>query len=157
MKPSAVPLHRLLLGSLLLLAVPYAAHAEAHTCALLQPADLTPLLAKPGAGKANGPGCTWSGAGGKKLIVSWTRPAVADLPRALAEARKESAEDPGDKVTDETGIGEKAFSVRSSFGVALIALKGGRLINFMFMAGAPGTEKDLAAMRQVARKAVAAF
>ena len=55
------------------------------------------------------------------------------------------------------GIGDKAFSVQTSFGVALIAQKSGRLLNMMFMAGAPGTEKDLAAMRQVAKKAVAAF
>ena len=76
---------------------------------------------------------------------------------AYAGARKNMAMDPSAKVTDEKGIGEKAFSVQTSFGVSLVALKGGRVLNLMFMAGAPGTEKDVAAMRSVARKAVAAF
>jgi flagellar basal body P-ring protein FlgI len=46
--------------------------------------------------------------------------------------------------------------VVSSLGPAK-SLKGGRLLNLMFMAGAPGTEQDVAGMRAVARKALAAF
>jgi len=157
MKPPA-SLRRLLLGSLLLLALPHAVRAEAHACTLLQPADLVPLLGKPVAGKANAGACEWSvGGGPKKLIIARMKKTGADAEMAYAGARKNMAMDPSAKVTDEKGIGDKAFSVQTSFGVSLVALKGGRVLNLMFMAGAPGTEKDVAAMRSVARKAVAAF
>jgi hypothetical protein len=141
-----------------LLALPHAALAEAHACTLLQPAEVTPLFGKPVAGKPNAGACAWSLEGGpKKLTIARLKKTGPDAEMAYAGARKNAGADPADKVTDEKGIGDKAFSVQTSFGVALIALKGGRVINLMFMAGAPGTEKDVAAMRQVAKKAVAAF
>lgn len=146
----------LLLGALL--ALPLTALAEAHACTLLQPADLTPLLGKPVAGKPNAGACAWSVDGSpRKLTIARLKKSGPDAEMAYAGARKNGGADPADKVTDEKGIGDKAFSVQTSFGVALIALKGGRVINLMFMAGAPGTEKDVAALRQVAKKAVAAF
>jgi hypothetical protein len=157
MKPPA-SLHRLLLGSLLLLALPHAARAEAHACALLKPADTVPLFGKPVAGKSNGGACEWSvGGGPKKLVVAAMKKTGADAEMAYAGARKNMAMDPSAKVVDEKGIGDKAFSLQTSFGVSIMALKGGRVLNLMFMAGAPGTEQDVAAMRSVARKAVAAF
>jgi hypothetical protein len=158
MKPPATPLRRLLLGSLLLLALPLAAMAEPHACALLQPAEVAPLFGKPVTGKANGGACAWSPAGGpKKLIVSSMKGTGADAEMAYDGARKNMGMGGSAKVTDEKGIGDKAFSVQASFGVSLMAMKGGRLLNMMFMAGAAGTEKDVAAMRLVAKKAVAAF
>jgi len=156
MKPAA-SLRRLLLSSLLL-ALPHAARAEPHACTLLQPADVVPLFGKPVAGKANGGACEWSVAGGpKKLVVARMKKTGADAEMAYAGARKNMAMDTSAKVVDEAGIGDKAFSLQTSFGVSLMSLKGGRVLNLMFMAGAPGTEKDVAAMRSVARKALAAF
>jgi hypothetical protein len=150
-------LRRLLL-SLLLLALPGSARAEAHACTLLQPADVVPLFGKPVAGKANAGACEWSvGSGPKKLVVARMKKTGADAEMAYAGARKNMAMDPAAKVTDEKGIGDKAFSLQTSFGVSLMALKGGRVLNLMFMAGAPGTEKDVAAMRLVGKKALAAF
>ncbi len=158
MKPSASSLRLLLVGHLLLLALPRAALAEAHACTLLQPADVTPLFARPVVGKANGGACAWSVEGSpRKLIIARMKGTGASAEMAYAGARKNVGMDPTAKVTDEQGIGDKAFSVQTSYGVSLIASKGGRLLNMMFMANAPGTEKDVAAMRQVARKAVAAL
>jgi len=158
MKPSASSLRRRLFASLLLLAIPITALAEVHACTLLQPADVVPLFAKPVTGKANGGACAWSVEGSpRKLIIARMKGTGPAAEQAYAGARRNTGMDPTAKVTDEKGIGDKAFSVQTSFGVSLIASKGGRLLNLMFMAGAPGTEKDVAAMRQVAKKAVAAL
>jgi hypothetical protein len=92
----------------------------------------------------------------KKLVVARMKRTGADAELAYAGARKNAGADPSEKVTDEKGIGDKAFSVQTSFGVSLVFQKGGRLLNMMFMASAPGTEKDVAAMRQVGKKAAAA-
>jgi hypothetical protein len=58
-------------------------------------------------------------------------------------------------VTEEQGIGLRAFTVRSPVGVALVTLQGGQLLNLMFNTGKPGTAQDAAALKQVAKKALA--
>jgi hypothetical protein len=156
MKPPAPTLCRLVLGSTLLLSAPRAAWAEVQACTLLQPADLIPLLGKPVAGKASGAACSWN-AGGKKLVVSSMALPGGVAPGAYADSRKQLADDPEYKVTDEKGIGEQAFLVRSSGLVGLTARKDSRLLKVMFMTGTPESDKDVAALRQVARKVVAAY
>jgi hypothetical protein len=156
MKPPAPTLCRLVLGSVLLLAAPGAAWAEVQACTLLQPADLVPLLGKPVAGKPSGAACSWN-AGGKKLVVSAMKLPGGAAPGAYAESRKQLAEDPDFKITDENGIGERAFTGRSSGLVGLTALKGSRLLKVMFTTGGSESDKEIAALRQVARKVVAAY
>jgi hypothetical protein len=156
MKLPAPPLFRLVLSSVILLAAPRAAWAEVQACTLLQPADLVPLLGKPVAGKPSGTACAWN-AGGKKLVVSSMTLPGGVAPGAFAESRKELAEDPDFKITDEKGIGERAFTGRSSGLVGLTALKGSRLLKVMFTTGGPESDNDVAALRQVARKVVSAY
>jgi transcriptional regulator of nitric oxide reductase len=137
-----------------LLALPLTARAEPHTCALLKPADLAPLLGAATAGEPSGTACNWS-AGSKQLTIARLKPPGGDLSGSFTEARKSAAEDPEFKVSDEKGIGLRAFTVRSPVGVALVALQGGQLLNLMFNTGKPGTVQDAAALKQVAKKALA--
>jgi hypothetical protein len=152
--PLPSPSARFTLALAALLALPLSARAEPHTCALLKPADLVPLLGKPVTGEPNGTACSWS-AGGRQLIVARLKPPGGDLSGSFAEARKAAAEDPEFKVTEEQGVGLRAFSVRSPVGVALVALQGGQLLNLMLNTGKPGTPQDAAALKQVAKKALA--
>jgi hypothetical protein len=63
----------------------------------------------------------------------------------------------GAKVSDETGIGDRAFSGEVSFGAIFVVLKQGRLLQLQYWTGSQGTSQDVAALRSVAQKAVAAF
>jgi hypothetical protein len=83
-----------------------------------------------------------------------TGPAAHD---AYAAARAAAGKDAKATVSDEAGLGDRAFAARTRFGVALFMLKGGRLLQLQYWSGGPGTAKDLAALRPVAVKAVAAF
>jgi hypothetical protein len=61
------------------------------------------------------------------------------------------------KVTDEAGLGDKAFAVMGSGGVVLMIIKQGHLLQLQYMTGTAGTAKDLDALRSVAKKAIAAY
>lgn len=63
---------------------------------------------------------------------------------SYAGARQAAAKNGARSVTDLPGIGDKAFSVLESFGVAVIVLKGGRLLQLQYWGGATGTPADLA-------------
>jgi hypothetical protein len=75
----------------------------------------------------------------------------------FAAARKSAARNGAVTVTDEPGLGDKAFASLESFGVALMMLKQGRLLQLQYWTGAAGTAKDLDALRPVAKKAITAF
>jgi hypothetical protein len=133
------------------------AHAQTDGCAVLKLADAAALLGNGTTAKAAGAGCTWTSADGKrKLIVN--RPGGAGLPGALmfagsrTEAGKGSA-----KVSDEAGIGDRAFAVLETFGVVLTILKQDRLLQIQYFGNAAGTAKDLDALRPVAKAAAAAL
>lgn len=154
MKIPALLLGGLVLGPLLFFAQPL--RAQSDRCALLKPADLTALLGGTPIAKPNAGGCIWAVSGStRKLLAlkySATGPAAT---MAFAGARKGAAN--GGTVTDEAGLGDKAFASLASFGVALVMLKQGRLLQLQYWMGAAGTAKDLAALRPVAKKAIAAF
>ena len=76
---------------------------------------------------------------------------------AFMGARQGAARNGENKVTDEAGMGDKAFAALTSFGVAMVVLKQGRLLQMQYYIGGEGTAKDLDALRPVADKAVAAF
>ncbi len=148
----------LVIGSLLLFALPHRAEGKAHACTLLKAADLVPLFGKPVEGKPNGGACAWKPAGAKvQLVAGATKQSSKNPEAAFAGARQAMGKDPDVKVTDETGIGEKAFTAQTPVGVSLIALKGGRVLNLIYSKGTPGTAEEVAAMRLVGAKALAAF
>jgi hypothetical protein len=61
------------------------------------------------------------------------------------------------KVSDEDGLGDKAFSGQVSFGVVFVVLKQGRLLQIQYWTGSQGTSQDVAALRPVVQKVVTAF
>lgn len=98
----------------------------------------------------------WAAAGSaRKLIAAKMMAAGPAAEMAFAGARKAAAKD--GTVTDLAGLGDKAFAVLPSFGVALVMLKQGRVLQLQYWTGAAGAAKDLDALLPVARKAIAAF
>jgi hypothetical protein len=153
---AALLLGGLVLGLLLFSAQPL--RAESDGCALLKPADLTTLLGGTPIANPNAGGCIWTVSGSTKKLVAINK-YKANGPAAemaFAGARGNAGKG-GDVVTDEAGLGDKVFSNLASFGVALMVLKQGRLLQLQYWTGAAGTAKDLDALRPVAKKAIAAF
>ena len=151
----------LLLGGLVLcsLLLPVRVlRAQSGGCGLLKPADLTTLLGGTVVAKPVGNACNWSTASGtKKLLSIAPKAAGPAAAMAFAGARKGAAKGGAVTVTDETGLGDKAFASLTSFGVVVMMLKQGRMLQLQYHAGAAGTAKDLDTLRPVAKKAIAAF
>jgi hypothetical protein len=134
------------------------ARAESLNCALLKPEDVTGLLGGPVVEKQAGGACTWvATAGKKKVIASTMRATGAPAETAYAGARKNASREAKGKVVDEKGMGDRAFTVQTEYGVALVAVKKGRLLQLQFWSEAPGRPQDVEAFRPVARKVLAAF
>jgi hypothetical protein len=146
----------LALGALLAAVSP--ARAETLNCALLTPEDVTGLLGGPVVEKQAGGACTWAATTGKKKVIASTMRATgAPAVSAFTGARKNASRQGSGKVVDEPGMGDRAFTVRTEYGVALVAIKKGRLLQLQYWAEAPGTPEHVEAFRPVARKALAAF
>ena len=129
------------------------------SCTLLSPSDLTTLLGGTVVAKGNAGGCNWTASGShRKLAAINYRHTGRAAEMAFMGFRQNADKDKTGKVTDESGIGNKAFSIISGSGlVTMMMIKQGRLLQLMYVTGAPGTAKDLAALRPVAKKAIAAF
>jgi len=124
---------------------------------LLKPADLVTLLGGTPIAKSNPGGCFWTIPDSpRKLVLLNYRATGPAAEMAFAGARGNAGKD-GTVVTDEAGLGAKAFASLPSFGVALVMFKQGRLLQLQYWTGAAGTAKDLQALRPVAKKAIAAF
>ena len=161
MKIPALLVGSLVLGQLLFSAQPL--RAQANACALLKPADLTTLLGGTPIAKPTGSGCGWTAPGrSKKLIAAII---TVKLPGVTTEMAYQGAREEAGKefaVTDEPGMGEKAFSSLQSFGVVMFILKRGRMLQLQYWTDTKGmdtqgTAKDLAVLRPVAKKAIAAL
>ena len=147
---------QLLVVGLVTVASSSGSSAQGAPCSLLSAASLTGLLGSGSTSKAGPAGCLWAG-GGKKLISAAYKVDGPQAEMMFGHARQASASDKKDVIADEPGIGDKAFSVRSSFGVAIIMLKKGRLLQLQYHTGARGTPADAAALRPVAKQAIAAY
>ena len=144
------------LGAALLF--PRPGRAEGPTCALLAPADVGALLGGAAVANPNGGACQWTAPGSaKKLLAARIKARGPGAEMAYAGARGNAGKDGAERVTDLTGIGDKAFAVQASFGVALFTMKAGRILELQYLTGAAGTPKDVEALRPVAKKAAAAF
>ena len=134
------------------------AATNADACTLLTPSDVSALLGGTPTASSNVTSCRWtSNASDKKLIVAkinMKTPGKIDM--AYAGARQNAAEI--GKVSDESGLGDKAFSVVGENGfISLMIIKQGRMLQLQYMTEKSGAAKDLAALRAVAKKAVEAF
>lgn len=154
MSPSAP-----LLFALLLLVTP-PLHAQGDLCALLKPSEASALLGGSAVATAasTGGGCVWKVATGpKKLLLTRMRATGTAAEMNFAGARQAAQKEGERSAADQPGLGDKAFSVLASFGVSVIVLKGGRLLQMQYWSGAQGTPADLAAFLPIAKKAAAAF
>lgn len=134
--------------------------ANTGACALLKAGDVAPLLGGTPTHKATpeGQACTWNGSNPKrKLMVLTYKNRGVPPEAAFMGARKGAQAGENAKVSDETGIGDRAFSGQVSFGAVFVVLKQGRLLQLQYWTGSHGTSQDVAALRSVVRKAVAAF
>jgi hypothetical protein len=144
-----------------LLLVPRTAPAATDACSLLKAGDVAALVgASPACKPApRGTSCAWTGAKAGRKVIVLTYAAIPGVPpeAAYMGARRQSAAGGDAKIADEAGIGERAFSGQVSFGAVMVALKQGRMIQLQYWTGSKGTSADVAALRPVMRKAVAAF
>jgi len=156
MKMPTMPLRGLVLGSMLVFALP--SRAEPNACSLLKPSDLNALLGGVAIATPNGGACKWTAPGStRKLLAARLKASGRGAEMAFAGARSNAGKDGKSKVTDEAGIGDQAFAVQTSFGVSLFTLKQGRMFELQYWINAAGTAKDVEALRPVAMKAAAAF
>lgn len=146
-------------GAMLMLST-LSVHAEnspkADSCALLNPDDLSSLLGGTATGKPKGDICNWTASGSTASLTTIKYPRTGmDAEMSFASARKNAAS--GGPITDETGLGDKAFARLGATGVVLVIIKQGRLFQMQYKTGAAGTAKDLDALRPVAKKAVEVY
>lgn len=156
--PRAFILGALALAGLMLHPGPLPAQTDA--CALLKADDVAPLVVGTPTHTATpeGGACTWIGANaGRKLIVLTYKNRGVPGEAAFMGARQGAQANEDVKVSDETGIGDRAFSGQASFGAFFIVLKQGRMLQLQYWTGSQGTSQDVAALRPVVLKAVAAF
>jgi hypothetical protein len=146
----------LVAASLLLATQPLRAQADA--CSMLKPAEVTALLGGTASSTPKPNACIWkAGDEGKKLTVNKLKATGTSAEMAFMGARQGASHGGKTPVTDEPGLGDKAFSSLTSFGVALVVLKQGRVLQMAYYTGGEGTAKDQEALRPVAKQAVAAF
>jgi len=134
------------------------AASVSDACALLKASDLTGLLGGKVTAKNNAGSCAWTASGSKKKLIAVQYKKSGGVPVEMVYmGARQNAPQTG-KVTDESGLGDKAFSVVDKAGmVVLMLMKNGRLLQFQYRTGAIPTVKDVDALRPVAKKAIAAF
>jgi hypothetical protein len=133
--------------------------AKTDACALLKAADVAPLLGGTPTNTSTPEGmtCTWTGSSAKHKLILLTYKEMVPGNVMFMGARQGAGAGGTAKVSDETGIGDKAFSVQESFGAVFMVLKQGRVLQLQYWTGGQGTSQDVAALRAVVKKAVAAF
>lgn len=134
------------------------AHYDA--CKLLEPADVVPVLGD-GASKAltqGGQTCTFRSADGKRKLFVRTPESTHSSPESAFEQYKTGPHHDY-TIADEGGIGDKAVSAVTPFGVEIMALKQNRVLYFQDFApyGTKGTSAMLDQLRPIAKKAAGAF
>ena len=156
-KPRALILGALAFAVLVLQAGPLAAKTDA--CALLKATDVAPLLGGTPTSTTTPEGmtCTWTGSNAKHKLLILTYKDMVPGGVMFMGARQGAQAQEGAKVSDETGIGDKAFSSQVSFGAVFMVLKQGRVLQLQYWTGGKGTSQDVAALRPLVKKAVAAF
>lgn len=130
-----------------------------NACGVLNTADLTVLLGGAVTAKQNSAGgCLWTATGSnRKLTAARMHASGAAAEMAFMGARQ-NAHSTGGKVIDESGVGEKAFSVTHSDGlIVVIMLKQGHVLQLQYQAKSAPEVKDLSELRVVAKKAAVAM
>ncbi len=133
--------------------------AKTDACALLKAADVAPLLGGTPTSTTTPEKmtCTWTGSNAKRKLLILTYKEMVPGNVMFMGARQGVERDGKRKASDEAGIGDQAFSVQESFGVVFMVLKQGHVLQLQYWTGGRGTSQDVAALKPVVKKAVAAF
>jgi hypothetical protein len=147
------------LALVLLLLQPGLLPAQTDACALLKAEDVASLLGGTPTHKSSpeGQACTWANSGKKLILLTYKSIPGVPGEAAFMGARNSAQAMDDAKVSDETGVGDRAFSGQVSFGAIFVVLKQGRLLQLQYWTGNQGTGRDVAALRPLVKKAVAAF
>jgi len=147
------------LALVVLLLQPGLLPAQTDACALLKAEDVASLLggAPTHTSSPEGQACTWTNSGKKLILLTYKSIPGVPGEAAFMGARNSAQAMDDAKVSDETGVGDRAFSGQVSFGAIFVVLKQGRLLQLQYWTGNQGTGEDVAALRPLVKKAVAAF
>lgn len=127
--------------------------AKSAFCEAFDQTELGKLLGGTPTLKFRGPICQWTVDGGKYKLVATkfgntgmaAEMAFDDTQRKLGTTIKE------------TGIGDRSFAHMEQYGVSMLIIKDGKLMQLQYGAGNPGTDKDLNALLPLAKKVAGAF
>ncbi len=134
--------------------------AQANACTLVSTGDAAALLGgsptqKPTPG---GGACAWVGTDGRhKLAVLTYKNRPGAPPGMICMGARKNAESEHADVSDEAGMGDRAFSAPVSFGAIMVAIKHGRVIQMQYWTGARGTTRDVTTLGPIVRRMVAVF
>jgi len=125
-------------------------------CALLQPGDLKSLLGGTPSAESKPGSCIWAVSGNTNKFVANISPQTGmSAEMTFARARKVATKDAG--FSNETNLGDSAFSRLAPFGAVMLIIKQGKMLQLQYRTEAAGTDKDRDALRAVAQKAIATF
>src|SRR5664279_112896 len=109
------------------------AGSDPDACTLLKASDLTTLLGGTPIANSNVTACRWTASGSNKKLIVAKMNLHGKEEMAYAGARQ-NAQKGGSKVTDEAGLGDKAFLVVEDSGIAiLMIIKQGRLLQLQYV------------------------
>jgi len=130
--------------------------AQSPACTAIDSKDVAPIVGT-ATMKANGTGCSWRADANHFVVVLDNTPKSKAMPvEAMFGAAKNAASQSG-TVTDEKGLGDRAFLSIASSGLAVLQMmKGDHLLQVQLSDGtAHPSAANLALMRAIAAKAIA--
>ncbi len=132
-----------------------------NSCTSIKPSDLASVLGGTPVATALGENCNWSAPGSnKKLTLLRLDPKSPKMTPEMGYAGLRESFQKRGQVTDEPGLGDKAFSsvdVKSGM-IVLVIIKRGQLIQLQYWSTAePLGAADLDGLRIVAKKIIAAL
>jgi hypothetical protein len=130
--------------------------ASQNPCALLKPEDLTKLMGSKPVAKQNKTTCTWTITGKPNTLAATKFPGTGMAAEMAFEKARNNVAKKG-TVIDVYGVGDRSFASTGTFGVVALIIQQGKLLQLKYTSGAPGSDKDIEALKPVAVKAIAAF
>ena len=92
--------------------------AQTDPCALLKAVDVSALFGAAATPNPSGRSCNWKAASGQRSLGVLVYSAEVPGEMMYTGARGKAGKQPGETVVDESGLGDKAFSVTASFGAS---------------------------------------
>ncbi|HTN95315.1 MAG TPA: hypothetical protein VMJ33_12095 [Gallionella sp.] len=125
-------------------------------CALVKAEDLKALMGEVPSYSSKKGSCTWTVAGKPTKLITTKFPDDG-MAAEMAYYDIEKNASSGGPVISTKGLGDKGFARLNKIGVVLVTIKNGKLLQMVYATGAPGTEKDIEALKPVAMKVLEGF